>query len=227
MPPVLEAQGIEKIYGAGERSVVALPEFSFVAHEGELVVITGPSGSGKSTLINILSTLDRPSAGRVLFRGNDLLGSSIYNLPELRNTAFGFIFQTPYLLQDRTVIENVGLPFLYGPPVDPNRANARCQELLDYVGLDGFAQRYPQTLSGGEMQRVVFARALVRQPEIIFADEPTGSLDAENSDKILNLLQQQAEEGCTVIMVTHDATAVAFGTRIVTLEKIQAGSKSR
>jgi len=224
--PVLEALHVTKVHATASGSVCALPELSFTADRGELVVIAGPSGAGKSTLMNVLSSLDRPSAGQVLFHGWDLFDAKVYDVAEVRNSRFGFIFQTPYLLTDRTVLENVGLPFLYGTPLPVAEARAKCLELLAYVGLTDLADRYPQSLSGGEMQRVVFARAMVRGPEVIFADEPTGSLDAENSERILDLLKDQAEKGCTVIMVTHDQRAINYGDRVVTLQKISAGAKA-
>lgn len=223
MNPVLEARKVAKVYQTAGGTVVALAEISFVASPSELVVIAGPSGAGKSTLINVLSTLDSPSTGQVFYRGRDLFDQREYDVAQLRNSDFGFIFQTPYLLGDRTVLENVGLPFLYGEAATPAEISARCLEILDYVGLADLAQRYPQSLSGGEMQRVVFARAMVRRPRVIFADEPTGSLDGDNSERILTLLKAESARGCTVIMVTHDARAIEYGDRIVTMEKIQAG----
>ncbi len=224
--PVLEARNVTKVYTTPGGLVCALPELSFAADRRELVVIAGPSGAGKSTLMNVLSSLDRPSAGLVLFHGKDLFDVRVYDVADVRNSRFGFIFQTPYLLNDRTVLENVGLPFLYGSPLSAAEARATCLELLSYVGLADLADRYPQSLSGGEMQRVVFARAMVRGPEVIFADEPTGSLDAENSERILALLKDQAENGCTVIMVTHDQRAINYGDRVVTLQKISTGARS-
>ena len=137
----------------------------------------------------------------------------------LRNSAFGFIFQTPHLLVDRTVAENISLPFHYGEQANKNDMDSRCRELLSYIGMADLADRYPDTLSGGEMQRVVFARALVRRPTLIFADEPTGSLDADNSEKIMKLLQEQTRQGCTVVMVSHDPEAVRYGSRVLRLEK--------
>ena len=143
-------------------------------------------------------------------------------IAKLRNGSFGFIFQTPHLLPDRTVVENVELPFHYGSPRPSSEIRKRCLLLLEYVGLAALASRYPDTLSGGEMQRVVFARALACKPEVIFADEPTGSLDAVNSCKILELLKEQTANRCSVIMATHDPDGISYGTRVVRLEKLQA-----
>lgn len=204
---------------------MALAPFSLQVHSGEFLTVTGPSGAGKSTLLNLLSGLDRPSEGEVLFRGVSISSLAERKVAVLRNSHFGFIFQTPHLLPGKTVLENVALPFHYGTVTPLNRIRKRCEDLLEYVGLAEVASRYPTTLSGGEMQRVVFARALVREPEIIFADEPTGSLDGLNAQRILNLLKEQTTKGCTVIMVSHDNEAIAFGSRIVQLKKIQSGEK--
>ncbi len=201
---------------------MALAPLSLVVVEAEFLVVTGRSGSGKSTLLNLLSTLDKPSHGEVMLNGVSLTLMNEKQIAHLRNSCFGFIFQMPHLLPEKTVLENVVLPFHYGKlPVEVD-VEKRCSELLDYVGLGEFGLRYPDTLSGGEMQRVVFARALARRPEVIFADEPTGSLDAGNSKKIMRLLQEQVERGCTVIMASHDVDAVHYGTRIVHLDKVES-----
>lgn len=219
---ILEADKVWRSFAIGTTASLALPVHSLSVAAGEFLVITGPSGSGKSTLLNILSSLDRPTSGEVRYRGRGLAAMSRQEVAALRNLRFGFIFQTPHLLADRTVIENVMLPFQYGDPRPPKEVRTRCSELLEYIGLAEMAGRYPDTLSGGEMQRVVFARALARRPEVIFADEPTGSLDADNSRKILDLLKIQTAQGCSVIMATHDVEGISYGTRIVRLEKIQA-----
>ncbi len=218
---VIEARSVGRCFTIGGHNITALARVSVAVRRGELLVITGPSGSGKSTLLNLLSGLDRPSSGEVFFKGTSLGSISEQVLAGLRNNGFGFIFQTPHLLPDKTIFENVALPFRYGDIVDPELWRNRCLELLEYVGLSHLNQRYPATLSGGEMQRVVFARALTRKPEIIFADEPTGSLDAENSTRLMTLLQEQTQKGRTVIMVSHDADAIAYGTKTLLLDKFQ------
>jgi putative ABC transport system ATP-binding protein len=217
---LLEADKVSKSFLIGKKPSLALPEYSISVYQGEFLVLTGPSGSGKSTLLNLLSGLDRPSEGEVRYRGCNLAAMQQQEIAQLRNVCFGYIFQTPHLLPDRTVVENVELPFHYGTPSSCSRE--RCLELLAYVGMEEMAARYPDTLSGGEMQRVVFARALARKPEIIFADEPTGSLDADNSCKILELLKEQTANNCSVIMATHDAEGIAIATRVVHLQKLQA-----
>ncbi len=219
---LLEAERINRSFIIGTTLSPALAEQSLAVAAGEFLVLTGPSGSGKSTLLNLLSSLDTPSHGEVRYRGRSLAAMSGQELARLRNGSFGFIFQTPHLLPDRTVVENVQLPFHFGHRQAAAAMRRRCLELLDYVGMADLASRYPDTLSGGEMQRVVFARALACRPEIIFADEPTGSLDADNSRKILALLKEQTATGCSVIMATHDPEGIAFGSRVIRLEKLQA-----
>jgi len=191
---------------------------SLAVTKAELLVITGKSGSGKSTLLNLLSGLDKPSRGEVMFEGQSLAIMKEREIARLRNGCFGFIFQIPHLLPEKTILENVALPFHYGQRIKTVKVEKRCRELLEYVGLNDLTHRYPNTLSGGEMQRVVFARALARNPKVIFADEPTGSLDAGNSKRILQMLKEHVERGYSVVMATHDADAVEYGTRVVQLD---------
>lgn len=188
-------------------------------YRGEFLIVTGPSGSGKSTFLNILGGLDQPSSGEVLYRGQSLKTLDEPALARLRNETFGFVFQSPHILPDRTVLENVLLPFQYGAGISSNDKHNRSRQLLEYVGLADLAARYPNTLSVGELQRVVFARALVRNPEIILADEPTGSLDADNSRRLLGLLKDQVSKGRTIIMVTHDEQAMKIGARHLRIDK--------
>ncbi len=219
---LLEALRISRSFAVGTTSCLALAEQSLAVSPGEFLALTGPSGSGKSTLLNLLSSLDTPSQGEVRYRGRSLATMRGEELAGLRNRSFGFIFQTPHLLSDRTVLENVGLAFHYAPFQPASAIKRRCLELLAYVDMEKLSSRYPDTLSGGEMQRAVFARALALGPEIIFADEPTGSLDADNSHKILSLLKEQASRGCSVIMATHDPQGISCGSRVVCLQKPQA-----
>lgn len=220
--PLLEARNIERSYVIGGKKNIALSPLSLSVTQGELLVVTGKSGSGKSTLLNLLSGLDKPSFGEVKFEGESLALMREREIARLRNSCFGFIFQTPHLLPEKTILENVALPFHYGQRTTAARVRERCSDLLEYVGLNDFESRQPNTLSGGEMQRVVFARALARSPKVIFADEPTGSLDAVNAEKILQLLQEQIERGGSVVMATHDDDAVKFGTRVVQLDKMDS-----
>jgi ABC-type lipoprotein export system ATPase subunit len=219
---LLEAKNISRSFILGEHSCLALAPMSVTVEKGEFLIITGCSGAGKSTLLNLLSGLDLPSLGEVCFKKRSLSMMSEMEIARLRNSSFGFIFQTPHLLYDRTILENVALPFSYGKSVAQAVVEKKCRALLAYVGLEDMVDRFPGTLSGGEMQRVVFARALVRNPEVIFADEPTGSLDGKNSKRIMKLLREQVEKGCSVVMVSHDREAASYGSRVVHLEKVES-----
>lgn len=216
---ILEADCISRKFSDGDQLAVAFEELSLKVHRSDFFVITGPSGAGKSTLLHILSGLDFPSGGEVRFLGESLNGMSDKRISDIRNQGFGFIFQIPHLLPDRTVRENIALPFQYGKMKQRKDVAERCDELLDYVGLLEMAERYPNTLSGGEMQRVGIARAMAREPKVIFADEPTGSLDSANSDKVVELLQQQTDVGCAVIMVTHDESMLQYSSKHLILDK--------
>lgn len=216
---LLQAVSVSRLFGKGGSRVIALAPISLTIAKGDFLIINGPSGSGKSTLLNLLSGLDTPTKGEILFAGQSLGMMSPSKIAELRNSFFGFIFQSPHLLPDKTVFENIALPFHYGGLSDAKRLETRCMSLLRYVGLSDLAHRFPSTLSGGEMQRVVFARAIVREPQVIFADEPTGSLDSKNSILLVELLKEQADSGRTVVMVTHDPTLQNYGSRTLNLEK--------
>lgn len=219
---LLKATNISRSYALGGRVVQALGAVSFEVAESDFLIVTGPSGSGKSTLLNILSGFDHPTTGDVEYKGASLFIPGQLDISQVRNSSFGFIYQTPHLLADKTVLENVALAFHYGEWVERKDVERKCRGLLDYVGLGDMVDRHPGTLSGGEMQRVVFARALAREPDIIFADEPTGSLDEANSDKILEMLKHQTEQGRAVIMVTHEADALSYGSSYLSLQKARA-----
>lgn len=214
---LLSATRISRHYNLGERCFMALHPLSIDIAEGEFKVVVGPSGAGKSTLLQLLSGLDRPSSGKVILQGEDIYQLPDTELSQLRNSSFGFVFQTPYMLAHKTVLENVLLPALYAP--SEGAYIERAHELLRYVGLAGLEARSPATLSGGELQRVGFARALLINPAIIFADEPTGSLDRSASTLILNMLRDQTENGRAVIMATHDPQAMEYGSQKLQLEK--------
>lgn len=217
---ILEASDLSRSYVVGGKEVVALNPLSLKISPGEFLVISGPSGSGKSTLLHLLSGMDKPTSGKLFFAGKSLNRLSNKELAGIRNRYFGFVFQTPHLLYDRTVLENVILPGRYSNGLLSDILK-RAKGLLAYAGIEELVDRMPNTLSGGELQRVVFARSLVCNPKVIFADEPTGSLDQENSAKIIELLQDQAQRNRAVIMVTHDPQAILSGSRRIVLEKIR------
>src|SRR5262245_2481419 len=212
---MMELQEVTKIYDQGRRKVQALRGVSLRIMPGEFVSIMGPSGSGKSTLLHLLGTLDTPTTGRVLFDGNDLKLLTDRERSLLRRSRIGFIFQFFNLLPTLTAVENVCLPLLLA---GESRATAtkRAEAQLERVGLCDRADHFPEEMSGGEMQRVAVARALVTDPEAILCDEPTGNLDSANSKAILTLLRSLPEAGHrAVVLVTHDASAAAYATRLV------------
>lgn len=202
---LLRFQAVTKTFVSGQSQLVILEDLDFVLHSGTSVAITGKSGSGKSTLLNIAGGLDKPSAGSVSFLGRELEALNDKELSAFRNRHIGFVFQSHILLDDFTALENVCVPALIRG-VRQSEAVKRAKELLDRVGLSERLQHRPQKLSGGERQRVAICRALVNAPDLIIADEPTGSLDEESSSGIETLLTDIVrEEGRTLLMVTHDS----------------------
>jgi putative ABC transport system ATP-binding protein len=209
-------QGVRKVYGRGERAVVALDGVDLAFARGSFTAVMGPSGSGKSTFLNVAAGLDRPSAGAVLLGGLDLSGLSEKRLTVLRRERVGFVFQAFNLMPALTVAQNIGLPLrLAGRR--PDRAWMR--EVVERVGLEKRLRHRPAQLSGGQQQRVAIARALVTRPEVLFADEPTGALDTHTSAEILALLREIVDaDGQTVVMVTHDPVAAEYADRSVHFE---------
>ncbi|MGH7845661.1 MAG: ABC transporter ATP-binding protein, partial [Candidatus Binatia bacterium] len=204
-------------YGQGRSEVTALNGISFDIAQGDFVVIMGPSGSGKSTLLHLVGGLDRPSRGQVLVDGRLISQLPDHDLTLFRRAKIGFIFQFFNLLPLLTARENVMLPLILDGQ-SRGQAAARADGLLERVGLSARAEHTPEELSGGEMQRIAIARALVFSPLILLADEPTGNLDSKNGDGVLALIQQvNREERSTVVMVTHNLQAAEYGNRIVYL----------
>jgi putative ABC transport system ATP-binding protein len=206
---------VTKTYDQGRRVVNAVRGVTLTVSGGEYVTIMGPSGSGKSTLMHLMGALDTPSTGRAVFQGRDLQTMSDRERSLLRRTKIGFVFQAFNLLPTLTGAENVALPLLLDG-VNRRTAVTRACECLERVGLAHRADHYPEEMSGGEMQRVAVARALVADPEAVLCDEPTGNLDTATSREILGLLAELPEPGRrAVVMVTHDPSAAEFGTRLV------------
>jgi putative ABC transport system ATP-binding protein len=212
---MMELVEVAKVYNTGRTPVHAVRGVSLTIAAGEFVSIMGPSGSGKSTLMHLLGALDTPTSGRALFQGRDLQTLSDRERSRFRRTKIGFVFQFFNLLPTLTAAENVALPlFLDGQP--RGRALKQATAALERVGLGHRAEHHPEEMSGGEMQRVAVARALVLEPEAVLCDEPTGNLDSANSREILNLLRSLPEKGRrSVVMVTHDPQAAAYGDRLV------------
>ena len=211
----VRAVGLTRVYGEGDAAVHALRGVDLTAQRGEFIAIMGPSGSGKSTLLHLLGGLDTPSAGEVWIGATPLAGLSDRELTLLRRRKMGFIFQFFNLLPTLSAEENVELPLMLAGE-NPDRYRTRIDELLELVGLTDRRGHLPQELSGGEQQRVAVARALVTDPEIILADEPTGNLDSATGEEILTIMRRSvAELGQTIVMVTHDATAAGVAARIL------------
>ncbi|MDE0769222.1 MAG: ABC transporter ATP-binding protein [Opitutaceae bacterium] len=199
---ILELTQVTKTFNSGDRSLEVLKEASFVAKEGESIAIVGPSGSGKTTLLGICAGLDSPSSGDVLIEGESLSEMSEDDRADVRNRLVGFVFQNFQLLPTLTALENVQVPLeLRGEKSSESIA----KDLLKKVGLEERIDHYPVQLSGGEQQRVAIARAFINRPKILFADEPTGNLDADTSGSIVDLLfELNRESGTTLVLVTHD-----------------------
>src|SRR5204863_7252150 len=212
---MMEVIDVTKVYQQGQRCVQALRGVSLRVEAGEFVSIMGPSGSGKSTLMHLFGALDTPTTGAALFQGEDLQKMSDRERSLLRRNRIGFVFQFFNLLATLTGVENVALPLLLaGRP--RREARALALTALERVGLAHRGDHFPDEMSGGEMQRVAVARALVTEPEAVLCDEPTGNLDSHTSQEILSLLRELPEQGKrAVVMVTHDLQAAAYGTRQV------------
>ncbi len=212
---MIELQEITKIYRMGNVEVPALQGVSLTINTGEMVSIIGASGSGKSTLMNILGCLDVPTSGKYLLEGEDVVRLGENRLAEIRNRKIGFVFQTYNLLPRLSALDNVELPLLYGNIKDRRR---RALEALERVGLGDRTRHKPTELSGGQQQRVGIARALVKNPALMLADEPTGNLDSESSRDIVGILQElNRDQGLTVIIITHEPDIAAATQRIVVM----------
>lgn len=221
---LIKVMNLSKIYGTGESAVVALDRVSFSVAKGEFVVITGPSGSGKSTLMNILGCLDRPSSGMYYLRGKNVSNFSRFQLTKFRNRSVGFIFQDSNLIQSLTAEENVELPLMYRGVGQAKRKRAAV-EALERVGLASKTKRLPNELSGGQRQRVAIARAIAAKPDIILADEPTGSLDSQSGGEIIAMLRKLSSNGSTVIIITHDDSLAESARRVITIRDGRAEQK--
>ena len=214
---IIEAEGINKFFGTGQNRVHVLKDMSFAIEEGDFVAIIGQSGSGKSTLMNILGCLDTQSSGVCRIGGVDIGTLDSDELAELRGKRIGFIFQRYNLLSTLSATENVALPAVYSG-VDKKARLDRAKSLLADLGLPDKLENKPNELSGGQQQRVSIARALVRNPPLILADEPTGALDSHTGREVLGMLQELHNEGHTVVLITHDNSIAVQAERIIRLE---------
>jgi putative ABC transport system ATP-binding protein len=213
--PVIELEHIHKTYVMGEVEVHALRGASLTINEGEFVAIMGTSGSGKSTTMNIIGCLDRPTRGTYTLEGEDVSRMSKDQRADIRLQKIGFVFQGFNLLSRTSALENVELPMLY-LGVDAAERDRRAREALASVGLEGREQNHPNQLSGGQQQRVAVARALVNNPALILADEPTGNLDSRTSIEVMEIFQRlNRERGITLVLVTHESDIAEYAKRVV------------
>ncbi|RCS57391.1 ABC transporter ATP-binding protein [Parvibium lacunae] len=216
--PLLSLRRVSKHYVMGDSTLFALKEIDLTIQPGEFVAIMGPSGSGKSTCMNILGCLDRPSMGDYTLAGHLVSDLATDDLARIRNQYIGFVFQQFNLLPRTTAQENVALPLLYQrePSVDHASRMQRAKTKLELVGLGARLDHHPAQLSGGQQQRVAIARALVNQPALILADEPTGALDSQTSEEVMQLLQALNQQGITIVLVTHELDIAHYARRIIT-----------
>lgn len=211
----IQVKDISKIYGAGENKVVALNHATMTIHEGDFISIMGPSGSGKSTLLHIISGLDAPTSGQVLYGDTDIHKGSDKELSAFRRQKIGFIFQQFNLLPVLTAQENITMPLL----LDKQQPDeAYLQEIAGFLGLDSRLTHLPHELSGGQQQRVAIARALIAKPDIIFADEPTGNLDSKSGGEVMEMLKNVWKKmGKTLVVITHDSRIAQMADRQFTI----------
>jgi len=216
--PLLSAENLQKIYVTGEALVAALAGVSFQVEAGDFVALMGPSGCGKSTLLHISGAMDRPTSGTLRLKDRDLSSMGDDELTRVRREQVGFVFQFFNLLPTLTVSDNIALPCLLAGMKD-QEAERQARALAERVGIAHRLSHYPQQISGGEMQRAAIARALVHQPSLLVADEPTGNLDSENGANVLALIAELNKElGVTVLMATHAADVAAAASRVLKMK---------
>ena len=213
--PLITLSGVTKVYRMGEIEVQALRGIDLAIQEGEFVAIMGSSGSGKSTLMNLIGCLDQPSAGSYLLDGVDVAGLNDDQLAAIRNRRIGFVFQSFNLIPRSSALHNVEMPLIYAN--DNALRRERALAALELVGLGDRARHQPSELSGGQQQRAAIARALITEPAILLADEPTGNLDSESSQEIMRLLSDLNRQGRTIVLITHEPEVAAFAGRVVRL----------
>ncbi|MDQ1145917.1 putative ABC transport system ATP-binding protein [Bacillus sp. SORGH_AS 510] len=233
MEIILDARGVNKVFGNRKNSFSALRDIDLKMVKGEFVAVMGPSGAGKSTLLNVLSTIEKPSSGVIMVDGQNVSGMSDKDLTEYRRGKMGFIFQDYNLLDTLTVEENILLPLAFSRK-SPGEINNRVKDLAARFGIKEILDKYPYEISGGQQQRTAVCRAIVGNPSILFADEPTGALDSKSAYQLLETLSGlNQEKQSTILMVTHDAYAASFCSRVVFIKdgalftEIRKGEQSR
>ncbi|HTY64687.1 MAG TPA: ABC transporter ATP-binding protein [Acidobacteriota bacterium] len=213
---MIETKNLKKVYTTGEVETTALDNVNLRVKQGEFTAIMGPSGCGKSTLLNILGLIDNPTAGQYFFAGEDVSGYSERQRADLRKRNIGYVFQSFNLIDELTVFENIELPLLY-MKARPDERRERILEVMEQLKLAHRQGHFPKQLSGGQQQRVAVARAIVGNPKLILADEPTGNLDSTNGEEIMSLLTGLNEKGSTIVIVTHSEAYAECSQRIVHL----------
>ncbi len=217
MRSVININNIEKVFGEGENAFKALKGVSLTVEQNEFISLMGSSGSGKSTLMNIIACLDTPTGGNYFLNNTDVAQLNDDQLALIRNEEIGIVFQTFNLLSKKSAWENVALPLVYAN-VEKEERYERAILMLDKVGLKSKAESKPNQMSGGQIQRVAVARALINNPSLLLADEPTGNLDSETSYEIMSLFTELHQQGNTIVMVTHEEDIAKFSQRVVRLQ---------
>lgn len=215
---IIDISGVNQSFTVGEEKVTILKDINFSLKENTFNIIYGPSGSGKSTLLNVLTGLQKPTTGNVIFNGNNLYNLNPDELAHFRANEIGIVYQQNFWVKSLNILENVSLP-LYFSGYSRQESSKKALEALEKVGMAGYAKKRPTFLSGGEQQRVVMARALANNPLFIIADEPTGSLDSTNGDKMMDLLQKcQSELGKTIVLVSHNMEYIPLADHLLRIE---------
>ncbi|MCH8907834.1 MAG: ABC transporter ATP-binding protein [Candidatus Heimdallarchaeota archaeon] len=216
---IIEVKDVSKTYKRGSETVNAVSDINLKLYEAELVVINGESGSGKSTLLNLMSGLDNPTKGTIKFLGEDVTSYSEKKLTDLRRHYVGFIFQSWELIDNLTAVENVEIPLYPDKEIGSAELRTKAREILRRLELmDQHHRKYPHELSGGQAQRVGIARALVKSPKVIFADEPTANLDSDNTENIMRLLKLISRQGTTVIVASHSDRIMEYADKTIHLQ---------
>ena len=213
---IISTQGLTRIFLTEEVKTTALQEVKLEINEGEFVSLMGPSGCGKSSLLHILGLIDNPSSGSYKFLGEEVASYPESRRTQIRKANIGFVFQSFNLIDELTVFENVELPLIYNGTPHGERTK-RVEEVLEKMDMSHRMKHFPLQLSGGQQQRAAVARAIVNSPKLILADEPTGNLDSEHGEDVMNILRQLNEEGASIVMVTHSEHDAAFAGRVVQL----------
>lgn len=215
---ILSANGLCKSFAHNGGQIHVLSHVDFELYEGDFTVIMGASGSGKSTLLYALSGMDRATSGKVIYNGSDIVTMNEKELAKLRHTDFGFIFQQMHLVSNLSLFENIAVPGYLNKKRSAEEVKKRAEHLLKQMGISHIKTHLPSQVSGGEQQRCAIARAVINNPKLLFADEPTGALNRRNTNEVLNLLTELNNQGQSILMVTHDLRAALRATRILYIE---------